>query len=372
MWDDAYSLDELPGQCRIEVFSQIMHGDHPLLKQKEDQAISEPAAAQLANAVANKLINDCLDDIQGTEMNGEMLYEVQKVTDQLRKIMDEYVEEFVEEGLLFADPPEETLKLKIDSYSDQGRRNHMEDRHVCLVDLNAIMGLEEGPSQAFFGVYDGHGGVDAAKFAQAQLYYRVASHPKFNDDVKTSLLEGFSNTDEAFLKKCKRDAIQSGATACTALIRDNKLYIAWLGDSQAALCRGGEAIPLMKPHKPQNEDEKARIEAAGGVVVWYGAWRVNGVLSVSRAIGDMKLKQWVVGDAEVAEFDLDGREDFLVLACDGLWDCMKEEEVIEFVKTYKSEHGNDGKGAAKELVRHCLDKLSGSDNISVIVVFFEK
>ena len=71
----------------------------------------------------------------------------------------------------------------------------------------------------------------------------------------------------------------------------HQLYVAWLGDSQAVLCRGGEPVELMDPHKPNRDDEKARIEAAGGVVVWYGAWRVNGVLSVARAIGDKKVKK---------------------------------------------------------------------------------
>ena len=71
------------------------------------------------------------------------------------------------------------------------------------------------------------------------------------------------------------------------------------------LCRDGKVVELMKPHKPQNEDEKQRIEAAEGVVVWYGAWRVNGILSVARAIGDRKLKQWVIGDPGVlCLFDL--------------------------------------------------------------------
>ena len=83
----------------------------------------------------------------------------------------------------------------------------------------------------------------------------------------------------------------------------------------------------MEPHKPQTEAEKKRIEEAGGVVVWYGAWRVNGVLSVARAIGDRKLKEWVIGDPDVASFDLDGTEEYLIVACDGLWDVMDEDKV---------------------------------------------
>lgn len=93
------------------------------------------------------------------------------------------------------------------------------------------------------------------------------------------------------------------------------------------LHRTSGPVKIMEPHKPHTESEKKRIEDAGGVVVWYGAWRVNGVLSVARAIGDKKLKEWVIGDPDVAEFDLDGTEEYLILACDGLWDVMDEEKV---------------------------------------------
>jgi len=69
------------------------------------------------------------------------------------------------------------------------------------------------------------------------------------------------------------------------LIESNILHIAWLGDSQAILVSEGRVVEIMKPHKPESEEEKQRIEALGGSVVWHGTWRVNGTLAVSRAIG---------------------------------------------------------------------------------------
>lgn len=71
----------------------------------------------------------------------------------------------------------------------------------------------------------------------------------------------------------------------------------------------------------------------------YGAWRVNGVLSVARAIGDKKLKQWVIGVPGVNEFTMDGTEEYIVIACDGLWDCMSHQEVVDFIAKHKAEHG---------------------------------
>ncbi len=61
--------------------------------------------------------------------------------------------------------------------------------------------------------------------------------------------------------------------------------------------------------------------------VRYGAWRVNGVLSVARAFGHRKLKQWVIGTPDIRSFDLHGDESYLVMACDGLWDVLTPEKV---------------------------------------------
>ncbi len=61
----------------------------------------------------------------------------------------------------------------------------MEDRHVTLVDLNSFLGLKDMPPQSFFAIYDGHGGVDAASYAQAQLHLHVTQQPTFATDVGT-------------------------------------------------------------------------------------------------------------------------------------------------------------------------------------------
>lgn len=69
------------------------------------------------------------------------------------------------------------------------------------------------------------------------------------------------------------------------LIAGESLHVAWLGDSQAILVRGGVVQEIMSAHHPNRADEKARIEALGGSIMFMGTWRVNGVLAVSRAIG---------------------------------------------------------------------------------------
>ena len=77
---------------------------------------------------------------------------------------------------------------------------------------------------------------------------------------------------------------KSGTTAVCALIRDDTIYIAWLGDSTATLVREGVTVKVMDSHKPDRPDERARVEALGGTVIHWGAWRVNGQLAVRKRV----------------------------------------------------------------------------------------
>ncbi|KAH9323118.1 hypothetical protein KI387_017757, partial [Taxus chinensis] len=117
----------------------------------------------------------------------------------------------------------------------------------------------------------------------------------------------------------------SGSTACVAVIQNNKLIVANAGDSRCVLSRKGQAYNLSRDHKPDLENEKERILQAGGFI---HAGRVNGSLNLARAIGDMELKQnknlppekqilTACPDINVVELCED--DEFLVLACDGIW-----------------------------------------------------
>ena len=100
-----------------------------------------------------------------------------------------------------------------------------------------------------------------------------------------------------------------------------------------------------------------------------GAWRVNGSLSVSRAIGDAKEKKYIIGEADVAEIDLDGSEDFLVVACDGIWDVVNGSELIECVEKH-FRNGGSKNDTAKAIVEFARDEGS-QDNLTAIVIFFQ-
>ncbi|KAM9370617.1 protein phosphatase 1E [Phaethornis superciliosus] len=247
-------------------------------------------------------------------------------------------------------------------------RRKMEDKHVCIPDFNMLFNLEDQEEQAYFAVFDGHGGVDAAIYASIHLHVNMVHQEMFQQDPAEALCRAFRVTDERFVQKAARESLRCGTTGVVTFIRGNMLHVAWLGDSQVMLVRKGQAVELMKPHKPDREDEKKRIEALGGCVVWFGAWRVNGSLSVSRAIGDAEHKPYICGDADSASTVLDGSEDYLILACDGFYDTVNPDEAVKVVSDHLKENNGDSSMVAHKLVASARDAGS-SDNITVIVVF---
>jgi protein phosphatase 1E len=227
-------------------------------------------------------------------------------------------------------------------------------------------------SKPFFAIYDGHGGVEAAEYARNHLHVNLVHNPKFRDDPATALKESFVQTDTDFLIYANRESVTAGCTCIVTLLRGETLYTAWLGDSQAMLCRDGQSVPgICSPHKPEREDEKQRIEALGGVVVWYGAWRVNGVLSVARAIGDKQLKKYITSEADCTVTPLGRGENFVCLACDGLWDVMDSDAVVAFVSEYLQDETKSMAELARALVKKAI-QLGSADNVSLVLVFLQK
>uniref|UniRef100_A0A1A8I3Q5 Protein phosphatase 1E n=2 Tax=Nothobranchius TaxID=28779 RepID=A0A1A8I3Q5_NOTKU len=247
-------------------------------------------------------------------------------------------------------------------------RRKMEDKHVIIPDFNTLFNIQDQEEQAFFAVFDGHGGVDAAIYAANHLHVNLVRQECFSQDPNDALCRAFKLTDERFVKKASRENLRCGTTGVVTFLRGRTLHVAWLGDSQVILVRRGQVVELMKPHKPDREDEKQRIEALGGCVIWFGTWRVNGSLSVSRAIGDSEHKPYICGDADHGIFPLDGSEDYLILACDGFWDTVNSDEAVRVVSDHLQENNGDTTMVAHKLVASARDAGS-SDNITVIVVF---
>lgn len=247
-------------------------------------------------------------------------------------------------------------------------RRKMEDRHVSLPTFNHLFGLSDSVDRAYFAVFDGHGGVDAARYASVHVHAQAAHRPELLTDPAAALKEAFRRTDDMFLWKAKRERLQSGTTGVCALITGTTLHVAWLGDSQVILVQQGQVVKLMEPHRPERQDEKARIEELGGFVSLMDCWRVNGTLAVSRAIGDVFQKPYVSGEADAASRELTGSEDYLLLACDGFFDVVPHHEVTGLVHSHLIRQNASGLHVAEELVAVARDRGS-HDNITVMVVF---
>ncbi|CCM05449.1 uncharacterized protein FIBRA_07668 [Fibroporia radiculosa] len=139
------------------------------------------------------------------------------------------------------------------------------------------------------------------------------------------------------------------------------LYCANAGDARGVLCRAGRAVRLTYDHKGSDKQEARRIMDAGGFVM---SGRVNGVLAVTRSLGDSSMKEYVVGAPYTTETELGEDDEFLILACDGLWDVVDDQKAIELVRGIA-----DTKKAAEELLDYAYKNYS-TDNVTVLVVRF--
>lgn len=243
----------------------------------------------------------------------------------------------------------------------RGKRSTMEDCYearFAQVDESTTIGL--------FGVFDGHGGNQAAEYVRKNLFENLIKHPKLITDTRIAIVETYQQTDSNFLEAEISQQNEAGTTASTAILVGDRLLVANVGDSRAVVCRAGTAYALSEDHKPNRKDERQRIEKAGGVVIWAGTWRVGGILSVSRAFGDRSLKQFVVAEPELKEETISGGVEFLVLASDGLWDVVTNQDAVTLVQSIP-----DSEEAAKSLAEEAIRKGS-ADNVTCIVVRFHE
>mmetsp|Transcript_34044 Transcript_34044/g.62180 ORF Transcript_34044/g.62180 Transcript_34044/m.62180 type:complete len:392 (+) Transcript_34044:42-1217(+) len=174
-----------------------------------------------------------------------------------------------------------------------------------------------------------------------------------------------------------------GCTAICVLVRKEDILAANAGDSRAVLCRGGAAVELSFDHKPASEIEKSRIEAAGGRLEDSpGGARVNGNLNLSRAIGDLEYKkrddlgpeaQIICSTPDFLCKEVTPEDEFIILACDGVWDVMTNQAACDFVRPKLLENvplGQIGQDLLDECVAEDPKETGGlgTDNMTVVIV----
>ena len=254
----------------------------------------------------------------------------------------------------------------------------------------------------FFGVYDGHGGKGCS------LYLKENLHKNIKEFSAKGLKQAIEITEEKFkIEEALRESggilDSSGSCGCMAMIKNNKCIIANVGDSRLILFKNGKVSFATEDHKPGTESEKRRIQLAGGTVYQtptiFGLyqngkkieipWRVlPGRLSVSRTFGDIEAKDEkfggmagvVVAAPDITELVLDDEYNFMVIGCDGIFDVLSNEEILECLKIVLKEkkiednindedvHELCGDFAAM-IIKSAMAKDS-FDNVSCIVVAF--
>jgi len=196
-----------------------------------------------------------------------------------------------------------------------------------------------------------------------------------SEAISNALAKAFKLTDEAFAELGNEEQLSLvGTTAVVALISSRSIYVANTGDSRAVLSRNGRAAALTDDHKAAREDETARVEAAGGQILFWNGVRVMGLLAVSRAIGDHSLRPYVIADPELTVVNRHPGDELLVLASDGLWDVMSNQEACALAKKCLlrarqkgSTRESAARVAATVLTRAAVDRGS-RDNVTVLVI----
>ncbi|KAI3705735.1 hypothetical protein L1987_75976 [Smallanthus sonchifolius] len=261
-----------------------------------------------------------------------------------------------------------------------GRRREMED--AVSVELGFVN--EDSRKFDFYGVYDGHGGSRVANACRERLHKVLGAEMEIGNgsmkemDWERLMVESFAKMDEEVNETDIAGSM--GSTAVVAVVGDEEIVVANCGDSRAVFSRGGAAVPLSYDHKPDRPDELERIERSGGRVVNWNGPRVMGVLATSRSIGDRQLNPYVIAKPEVIVKKREDRDEFMILASDGLWDVISNDMACHVVRKCldgsiicqrRSQQMNDTRyrmtNAATVLTGLAMARGS-NDNISVIVV----
>ena len=306
----------------------------------------------------------------------------------------------------------------------QGWRKRQEDAHIAAVSQGEKKNID------VFGVFDGHGGKEISQFVSNHFTEELIKNKNLETDLSQALKETFIKMDEIMttpesieeIKKYARlskeaDDLQSkneppnsqmalisqlippknpeandinmrtGCTACVFSIdeKSKKLYFANAGDSRVVMCKKGVAYPQSEDHKPEMESEKSRIYKAEG---WISDGRVKGNLNLTRGFGDLEYKQnknlkpedqMITANPDIKVIDFEKDMDFVIIGCDGIWDCLKNQEACDFVSKRLKDNPNI---KISKIVEEMMDSIVakdlynesgvGCDNMTCVIVVFKK
>ena len=316
--------------------------------------------------------------------------------------------------------------LRFGSSAMQGWRYRMEDAHLHSLNHSNL---------DIFGVFDGHGGKEVSNFVKNHFIQEFMNNQNTKyENIPNSLIETFLKMDELMKspkgkeeltelnkiskeeddeqdKKNKKNnekdfykyldpknaedcdiANITGCTACVSVIneKNKRMYFANAGDSRAVICKNGIGYQMSHDHKPDSAKEKNRIYKSGG---WVNEGRIKGNLNLSRSLGDFEYKQdknlnpkdqMITAYPEINIEIIDDTCEFIIIACDGIWDCLTPQAACDYVRNrlYDQETGLPKNNIKiSKIIEEMMDSIItddiqnengiGSDNMTCIVIQFK-
>lgn len=308
-------------------------------------------------------------------------------------------------------------------------KDYNEDRvSVCsLVKKPSSSKMKTWPKISYFAIFDGHGGEECSEFLKNNYMNYLIENANFPFDIKLSMIESFQKIEDDFFKlKCKdnlEDSDKSGSCALVSVIFDNKIYIANIGDSRAIMSIGGgtKVKQLTADQKPDNIKEferalkngskiylddnddpdrdeskiefikdKAELEKMKEIKENSKEEKIFRVypsdLAVMRTVGDIKAKKkefggipgTIINIPEVYIFDINSSDDFIVMGCDGIFDDLSNQEIVNAAWTVFKHRATEKNYDIHELTQEACDLVikfglekQTTDNLSCIIIGLE-
>lgn len=254
----------------------------------------------------------------------------------------------------------------------KGARPYQEDRVRVIINQNKK--YKNMKSINFFGLYDGHGGAFVSKYLYSNLHNYFISKKVEYPLTERYIKKVCSTVQKDLIKNNNKESKETGSTCCVGIRYKSDLTVFNIGDSRCIMCTDNMAVAVTKDHKPKWPEELKRITELGGHVKFdAGDYRIKD-LAVSRAFGDLSAAPYVVPLPDVFKLKIKAKDQFIVVACDGLWDVCDNQEVVNFIiercyypKTLKKRRTLPD--IANQLANYAINKKKSMDNVSIIIIF---
>ncbi|CAD8072584.1 unnamed protein product [Paramecium sonneborni] len=243
-------------------------------------------------------------------------------------------------------------------------RKYQEDRFVAIPNLN-----KNQKNQFFYAVYDGHAGHSVSVILENQLHEYLQQDCDFEDNLEKAIINSFEKMNQ-YILNCQDENQNLGGSTALCVINNNKdLYVVNLGDSACVLITEDKKIEKLNlEHKLNREDEFKRVEQIATILDRHSIPRINGELAVTRAFGDKKHRQsGLIAIPEIMIHKIQEKDKYLILASDGFWDIIKNEELQNLIENWN-------KKEIDQLAQYLLEKASSKntnykkDNMTLIIV----